>query len=51
MRQLEVSRVLERAFAEDLDVFGKMQLVTAIGIDEVRGWYKTKRAEFEATCF
>jgi hypothetical protein len=51
MRQLEVSRVLETALPEDLDVFGRMQLVASIGMDDLRGWCRTKGGEFDATCF
>jgi hypothetical protein len=51
MRQLEVSRVLETALPEDLDVFGRMQLVASIGMDDLRGWCRTKGREFDATYF
>lgn len=50
MRQLELPRVLERALPEDLDTFGRMHLVAAIGVDDVRGWCRMKGGEFEATC-
>lgn len=45
--QLELPPVLERALPEDLDTFGRMHLVAAIGVDNVRGWCRTKGREFE----
>jgi len=50
MRQMDLSPVLERALPEDLDLFGKMNLVAVIGLDDARGWYRTKGREFDAFC-
>lgn len=50
MGLLGLPQVLERALPDDLDTFGKISLVALIGVDDVRGWWRMKGGEFEATC-
>jgi hypothetical protein len=47
--QQDCSRVMTAAMPEDLDIFGKMHLVAVLGIDDIKGWYRTKGSDFDNT--
>jgi hypothetical protein len=51
LKKLEIQPILEKALPSDLDTFGRMVLVTTVGLDDMRGWYRLKGGQFELTSF
>jgi hypothetical protein len=42
VQNMDNSELLEHATPSDIDYFGRVLLVTDIGIDDVRGWFHTR---------
>ncbi len=46
VRDLDYTELFADAAPDDLDVFGRMQIVANMGIDDARGWFHTRGGYF-----